>query len=45
MSPKVFPVVLIVLQALAAGVYAWHADWRHAIYWTAGAVITAAVTF
>jgi type IV secretory pathway VirB2 component (pilin) len=43
--PKLFPVVLICLQAAASAVYAGHGDWRRCIYWIAGAVITAAVTF
>jgi len=44
-SPKLFPTVLIVLQAAACAVYATHGDWRRTIYWVAGAVITAAVSF
>lgn len=43
--PKLFPVVLIILQAGACAVYAMHGDWRRMVYWIAGAVITAAVTF
>jgi hypothetical protein len=43
--PKLFPIVLIVLQAAACAVYACHGDWRRTVYWIAGAVITAAVTF
>lgn len=44
--PRLFPIILIVLQAAASCVYGLqHGDWRRAIYWAAGAVITAAVTF
>ena len=43
--PKLFPIVLIVLQAASAAVYASNGDWRRVAYWCAGAVITAAVTF
>lgn len=45
LHPRLFPIVLIVLQGCASAVYASHADWRRMIYWIAGAVITAAVTF
>ena len=44
-SPKTFPIVLIVLQAAAAVVYGCGGDWRRLVYWIAGGVITAAVTF
>jgi hypothetical protein len=42
---KLFPVVLIILQAAAAVVYGLHHDWRRMAYWLAAVVITAAVTF
>lgn len=42
---RLFPIVLIVLQIAAAAVYACGGDARRAVYWVAGAVITAAVTF
>ena len=45
MSPKIFPTLLILLDLGASGVYAFHADWRRAIYWLAAAVLTATVTF
>ncbi len=41
----VFPTVLILLDLAAAAVYVAESDWRHAIYWAAAAVLTAAVTF
>lgn len=41
----VFPVVLIVLDLAAAGVYAWYRDWNRCVYWIAAAVLTACVTF
>ncbi len=41
----IFPTVLIVLDLVAAAVYAYHHDWRRAIYWAAAAVLTGAVTF
>lgn len=33
---KVFPIILITLDFCAAGVYCWHGDVRHAVYWLAG---------
>lgn len=41
----VLPVAMMVLSIGAALVYAYTADWRRAVYWTAATVITAAVTF
>ena len=43
-SEYVFPTVLIVLDVLAALPYAWHCNWRMAIYWLAAATLTACVT-
>lgn len=40
-----FPVVLIVLDLAAAGVYLSHGDWRKGVYWFAAAVLTSTVTF
>ena len=40
-----FPVVLIVLDLAAAGVYVSHGDWRKGVYWFAAAVLTSTVTF
>lgn len=42
---KICPVLLIILDVVAAGVYGWGGDWRHCIYWAAAAVLTASVTF
>jgi len=42
---KLFPIILIVLDILASGVYASQGDIRRAIYWIAAAVLTATVTF
>jgi hypothetical protein len=44
-NPKLLPAVMIVLDILAAVVYAANKDVRHTIYWTAAAVLTASVTF
>jgi hypothetical protein len=45
MNPKLLPSVMIVLDVLAAAVYACNKNPRLAIYWLAGAVLTASVTF
>lgn len=45
MIKQLFPVILITLDIAAAGVYGWHGDWKHTIYWLAAAVLTATVTF
>ncbi len=42
---QIFPLILIVLDIAAAGVYAYHSDIRKTIYWIAASVLTAAVTF
>jgi len=44
-STTIFPLVLIALDVAAALVYAIHGDWRHVIYWSAAAILTATVTF
>ena len=44
MDPKIFPVILIVLNVGAAVVYGFHLDWRRCIYWLAAAVLTLCVT-
>jgi hypothetical protein len=36
---------MIFLCIGAAIVYGWEGDFRHFIYWTAAAIITASVTF
>jgi hypothetical protein len=40
-----FPITIIVLSFLAAGVYAGCHDWARAVYWTAAAVISIATMF
>lgn len=45
MKPWIFPLILIVLDVLAAGCYGFHGDWRKLIYWLSAAVLTASVTF
>ena len=42
---KLFPLVLIVLDVLAACVYGWQGDVRHAVYWLSAGVLTVCVTF
>lgn len=42
---RVFPTVLIILDAAAALIYLCYGDYRRAIYWTAAAVLTASVTY
>lgn len=44
-STQVLPMLMIVLSVGAAIVYAVQKDARHAIYWTASAVLIASVTF
>ncbi len=45
MDPRVFPIILIVLDLLAAASYGWDGDFRRVIYWISAAVLTATVTF
>jgi len=47
MFTKVFPTILIVLDVLAAGGYAYHdlSDWRKIGYWLSAAVLTYCVTW
>lgn len=44
-ATKLFPIILITLDVAAAGVYAFHGDWRHTVYWLAAATLTTTVTF
>lgn len=44
-ATKIFPIILMALDLGAAAVYAIGCDWKHTIYWTAAAVLTASVTF
>lgn len=41
----IFPVILIALDIGAAIMSGFAHDWRKVIYWTAAAVLNAAVTF
>ena len=41
---KHLAIVMIAMQVLIAGAYAFDHDVRHTIYWLAAAVITASVT-
>ena len=45
MSDKLLPCAIIAISVGAAIVYGFHGDWRHTLYWIAGAAITVAVTF
>ncbi len=45
MKTWILPTVLIVIDLLAATVYACNVDWRRAVYWVAAAILTATVTF
>ena len=45
MKTWIFPLILIVLDVLAAGCYGCNVDWRKLIYWLSAAVLTASVTF
>lgn len=45
MSKYIFPLTLIILDALAAIVYVLHGDYKTALYWTAAAVLNCCVTF
>lgn len=41
----IFPIVLIVLDALAAFVYLFNKDYQKCVYWIAAAVLNVCVTF
>lgn len=42
--PKLFPIVLIVLDVLASCVYFAFGDFKRGVYWIAAAVLTLTVT-
>jgi len=42
---KFFPVILAILDILAAIVYAYNGDIRHTIYWLAASTLTLSITF
>lgn len=41
---KLFPIILIILNLAACLVYAFHSDWKMAIYWLSAAVLNICVT-
>jgi len=43
--PRLFPLLLIVLDVGAAFVWLYFANWRMFIYWLAAALLTAVITF
>lgn len=45
MNKYIFPITLIVLDVLAAGVYLFNGDIKKTIYWIAAAVLNVCVTF
>lgn len=45
MNPKLFPTILMILDVLAAIVWATNGDLRKTIYWLSAAILTAAVTY
>ena len=45
MNPKIFPIIMITLQILAAICYAANNDPRRGVYWLAAAVLTTCVTY
>ena len=40
---KMLPMTMIVLSVLASVVYLYHKDYKHAVYWMAGAVLNITV--
>lgn len=44
-TPRTLPTMMILLSVGAAVVYCINGDYRRTIYWLAGAVLTASVTF
>lgn len=47
-DPRFFPTILIVLDVLSAGVYAYtggFSEWRMILYWLAAALLTFVVTW
>jgi hypothetical protein len=45
LNKYIFPVVLIILDVCAAGVYLFGGDIKKTIYWIAAAVLNICVTF
>lgn len=42
---QIFPLILIVIDVLAAIVYFYHKDIKKGIYWIAAAILSITVTF
>ena len=45
LNPKIFPIILIVLDVLASLSYGIDGDIRRCIYWLSAGILTATVTF
>ena len=45
MSNYIFPVILIIIDLCAAGVYLFNGDIKKTVYWIAAAVLNICVTF
>jgi len=47
LATKLFPTILICIDVLGVGAYAWHdmSDWRKTVYWLSAAVLTTCVTY
>lgn len=43
--PRLFPLILILLDVVAAFFWLAHGNWRMFVYWIAAAVLTTCVTF
>lgn len=44
-AEHIFPLILILIDILAALVYAVHKDYKKSVYWLAAAVLNVTVTF
>ncbi len=44
-TEHIFPLVLIIIDLLAAVIYAANKDYKKAVYWVAAAVLNITVTF
>ena len=42
---QILPIVMILLDLGAAAVFAWHKEYKKAVYWVSAAVLNATVTF
>lgn len=43
LTPRLFPTILIVLNACASAVYAWNGNPRMAVYWLAAATLNVCI--